>query len=138
MREPAPYSAEDATPAELRAASLKLGCWLVLLVVLGVAVRALPLGQTTRTGILAWLLLAISLYWLYAGLGYRALLLTQVFLFSAAVALLGLKVGLVVVGAEGFDLLRLVARGLILAGGFCAGLNVGVMLVASLVRRRPG
>ncbi len=136
MRGPAPYSAEDASPGELRAASFKLGAWLVLLVVLGIGVRALPLGQTTRTGILAWLLVAISLYWLYAGLGYRALLLTQLFLFSAAAALLALKAGLVVVGAEGFDLVRLAARWLILIGGFCAGLNVGVMLVASLVRRR--
>jgi hypothetical protein len=137
MRGPAPYSADDATPGELRAASLRLAGWLLVLVMLGIAVRALPLGQTTRTGILAWILVGISLYWLYAGLGYRALLLLQVLLFSAAAALLVLKAGLVVLGVEGFDTVRLVARGLILAGGFCAGLSLGLMLVAGLVRKRP-
>jgi len=136
VKGPAPYSAESASPRELRLASLRLGLWLVVLVLLGSAVRALPLGQTTRTGILAWMLVAISLYWLYGGLGYRALLLLQVFLFSTATALLALKVGLVALGVEGFDAIRLLARGLILAGGFCAGVNLGVMLVASLVRRR--
>lgn len=136
MKDPAPYSAEQASPRELRLASLRLGLWLVVLVLLGSAVRALPLGQTTRTGILAWMLVAISLYWLYGGLGYRALLLLQVFLFSTATAFLALKVGLVALGVEGFDAIRLFARGLILAGGFCAGVNMGVMLVASLVRRR--
>jgi hypothetical protein len=136
MRGPAPYSAENATPRELRVASLRLGAWLVVLVLLGLAVSALPLGQTTRTGILSWVLVGISLYWLYDGLGYRALLLLQVFLFSTATALLGLKAGLVVAGVGGLDAMRLAARWLILAGGFCAGLNVGVMLVASLVRRK--
>jgi hypothetical protein len=62
--------------------------------------------------------------------------LLQVFLFSTATALLALKVGLVALGVEGFDAIRLFARGLILAGGFCAGVNMGVMLVASLVRPR--
>ncbi len=136
MRDPAPYLAEQASPHELRMASLRLAGWLVVLVLLGNAVRALPLGQTTRTGILAWMLVAISLYWLYVGLGYRALLLLQVLLFSAAAALLVLKAGIVLLGVEGFRGLRLFARGLILAGGFCAGVNLGVMLVASLVRRR--
>ncbi len=118
-------------------ASLRLGGWLIILVLLGSAVRALPLGQTTRTGILAWMLVAISLYWLYGGLGYRALLLVQVFLFSTATAILALKVGLVTLGVEGFQGLRLFARGLILAGGLCAGVNMGAMLVASLRRQKP-
>ena len=136
MRGPAPYSAEGANPRELRSASLWLAAWLAGLVLVGAGVRALPLGQTTRTGILAWILLVMALYWLYAGLGYRALLLIQVFLFSTAVALLMLKVGLVIGGAGGFDLVRLVARSLMLVGGFCAGLNLGLMLVASLARWR--
>jgi hypothetical protein len=136
VRDPASHSADDASPAELRRSSLRLGAWLALLILLGIGVRALPLGQTTRTGILGWILVGISLYWLYAGLGYRALLLIQVFLFSVAVALLAIKVGLVAVGVEGFGLIRLAARWLILAGGFCAGVNVGVMLVASLIHPR--
>ena len=136
MEGPAPHSAEDATPRELRLASLRLGAWLVVLVLLGTAVSELPVGQTTRTGILSWVLVGISLYWLYAGLGYRALLLLQVFLFSAATTLLCLKAGLVVAGVGGFDAMRLAARWLILVGGFCAGLNLGLMLVASLVRRK--
>lgn len=136
LKGPAPHSAEEASPRELRMASLRLGGWLIILVLLGSAVRALPLGQTTRTGILAWMLVAISLYWLYGGLGYRALLILQVFLFSTATMLLVLKAGLVVVGVEGFDAVRLLARGLILAGGFCAGINMGVMFVASLRRQK--
>ena len=77
MRGPALHTAEDATRQELRGASLRLLMWLVICVILGPLVRALPLGQTTRTGILAWLLVAMALYWLYAGLGYRPLLLIQ-------------------------------------------------------------
>ncbi len=137
MKGPAPHSAEEASPRELRLASLRLAAWLVILVLLGMAVRELPLGQTTRTGILAWMLVGISLYWLYGGLGYRALLLVQVFLFSTATAILALKVGLVTLGVEGFQGLRLFARGLILAGGLCAGVNMGAMLVASLRGPKP-
>src|SRR5215213_4589220 len=36
--------------------------------------RELPLGHGTRTGLLAWMLVALALYWLYAGMGYRPLL----------------------------------------------------------------
>lgn len=137
MKGPAPHSAEEASPRELRLASLRLAAWLVILVLLGMAVRELPLGQTTRTGILAWMLVGISLYWLYTGLGYRAPLLLQLFLFSSATALLLLKAGLVAIGIGGFDAVRLFARFLILAGGFCAGVSLGVMLVASLRRQKP-
>lgn len=136
LDDPAPYAAEGASPGELRRASLRLAVWLACLTLLGVGVRALPLGQTTRTGILAWVLLAISLYWLFVGLGYRALLLIQLFLFSVATFLLTLKATLVIAGVGGFDALRLTARSLLLAGGFCAGMSLGLMLVASLVRHR--
>ena len=37
--------------------------------------RDLPLGATTRTGLLAWLLVLLALYWLYAGMGFQPLLL---------------------------------------------------------------
>lgn len=136
MFDPSDHTAEDASPGELRRASLRLSVWLLALLVAGPAVRALPLGQTTRTGLLAWLLLAVALYWLYRGLGYRPWLLMQVAVFSAAVTLLMLKVLLVSMGIHELDILRAAGKGLIIAGGVMAGANLGMMLVAS-VRRRP-
>ena len=59
---------------------------LVLLVV--PVIRELPLGQTTRTGLLAWLLVGLALYWLYRGLGYQPLLILQLIVFSLAATLL--------------------------------------------------
>lgn len=137
MRDPADHTAEEATPRELRHAALHLALWLLALLVIGPAVRALPLGQTTRTVILAWLLLALALYWLYTGLGFRSWLLLQVAIFSSAVALLMFKVALVAVGVREFDALREAGKGLIIAGGLCAGANLGMMLVASLLKRSP-
>jgi hypothetical protein len=137
MLDPSDYTAEDASPGELRRASLRLSLWLLALLVVGPAVRALPLGQTTRTGLLAWLLLAVALYWLYRGLGYRPWLLLQVTVFSAAVTLLMLKVLLVSVGIRELDILRAAGKGLIIAGGVMAGANLGMMLVASVLRRPP-
>ena len=132
---PAEHTAEQATPAELKAASLRLALWLAALVVIGPAVRALPLGQTTRTAILAWILAAAALYWLYGGLGYRPLLLLQIVIFSTAVTLLSIKVLLVGLSVKQFDFLREAGRALLIAGGACAGANLGMMLVASLRRR---
>jgi hypothetical protein len=111
--------------------------WLVVCVIVGPLVRSLPLGQTTRTGILAWLLVAMALYWLYAGLGYRPLLLVQLGIFSSAAALLAIKAGLVALGIHSFDILRATARILLIVGGGCAGANLGMMLIASLLRRTP-
>jgi hypothetical protein len=111
--------------------------WLVVCVIVGPLVRSLPLGQTTRTGILAWLLVAMALYWLYAGLGYRPLLLVQLGIFSTAAALLAMKAGLVALGIHSFDILRATARILLIVGGGCAGANLGMMLIASLLRRTP-
>lgn len=137
MRGPALHTAEDATQRELRGASLRLFLWLVVCVIVGPLVRSLPLGQTTRTGILAWLLVAMALYWLYAGLGYRPLLLVQLGIFSSAAALLAIKAALVALGIHSFDLLRAMARILLIVGGACAGANLGMMLIASLLRRSP-
>lgn len=137
MIDPSDHTAEDASPGELRRASVRLALWLLALLAVGPAVRALPLGQTTRTGILAWLLLAVALYWLYRGLGYRPWLLLQVVVFSAAVTLLMLKVLLVSMGNREFDILREAGKGLIIAGGVMAGANLGMMLVVSVVRRPP-
>ena len=133
---PAPHTAEDATAPELRAASLRLMLMLGALALLVVPVfRDLPLGRSSRTGLLAWLLVILALYWLYAGMGYRPLLLLQLFLFSAAAALISLKVFLVIVDVRQLVILRWVARMLIMAGAFCAGANLMGMLV--MVWRRP-
>ena len=142
MKGPAPHTAEGATPKELWRASLQLLLFLVALILLVVPlIRELPLGQSTRTGILAWLLVALALYWLYAGLGYRPLLLLQLLIFSTAAALLSMKLALVAISVHSLTVLRNVARVLILAGGICAGANLGAMLLALVSRRarsRPG
>lgn len=136
MAGPAQHTAEDATPGELRRASARL---LLMLAVLGLLVvplvRELPLGQSSRAGLLAWLLVAFALYWLYAGMGYRPLLLLQLLFFSAAAALLSLKLLLVVVDVHYLTVLRHAARGLIVAGATCAGANLGGMLL-TLLRQR--
>lgn len=137
MREPADHTAEDASRAELRWATLKLGFWLAALLVLGPAIRALPLGQTTRTGILAWLLLVFAMYWLYAGLGYRPLLLLQLLVYSSAVTLLMLKVLIVALGSNQFDFLRMAGKGLIVVGTAFAAANLSMMFLSSVLGR-PG
>jgi hypothetical protein len=138
LPEPAPHTAEEATRPELWWGSLRLFLMLVALALLVVPlIRELPLGQTTRIGMLAWLLVGLALYWLYHGLGYRALLLIQLGLFSAAAVLLSGKAMLVLVGVDRLSILRRAARLLILIGAGCAGVNLAAMLVA-LVRRRPG
>lgn len=129
-----PPAAEPSPPtlgASLRLAAMLLALGLVVVPIL----RDLPLGQTTRTGLLAWLLVVMALYWTYAGLGARPLLLLQLLVFSAAAALLTTKAGLVIVGIDRLSILRRTARGLILVGGVLAGLNLGALLLASL--RRP-
>ncbi len=128
-------SAERATPAELRRSTMDLLAMFVVLALLVVPViRALPLGQTTRTGILAWLLVALSLYWLYAGHGYRPFLLLQLALFSIAAALLITKLGLVFVGTNRLSILRRTAKALIVAGALTACVNLSLMVLA-LIRR---
>ena len=133
---PAPHTAEEATPGELRTASLRLMLMLgALALLVGPVVRDLPLGRSSRTGLFAWLLVALALYWLYAGLGYRPLLLLQLVLFSAAAALLSLKIFLVILDVHALTILRWIARMLIMAGALCAGANLLGMLV--MMWRRP-
>jgi hypothetical protein len=132
---PADHTAEDATVGELLGASLRLLLMLAALALLIVPVlRDLPLGQSTRTGLLAWLLVVLSLYWLYRGMGYQPLLLLQLLIFSGAAALLSLKVLLVIVDVHSLSVLRRVARALIIVGAGLAGLNLGAMLI-TLIRR---
>lgn len=135
VREPAKHTAEDATVGELWRSSLHLLVMLVVLALLIVPVlRDLPLGQSTRTGLLAWLLVALSLYWLYRGMGYQPLLLLQLLIFSGAAALLSVKVLLVAADVHSLSVLRRVARALILIGAGLAGLNLTAMLI-TLMRR---
>ncbi|HEX9894661.1 MAG TPA: hypothetical protein VGA78_12100 [Gemmatimonadales bacterium] len=137
MRGPAPHSAEEASRKELGWASLRLCLMLVSLALLVVPLlRELPLGKTTRTGMLAWLLVALAFYWIYAGLGYRPLLLLQLLTFSTAATLLTTKAMLVLVGIDRLSILRRTARSLILVGAALAALNLGFMLLG-LLRRRP-
>lgn len=137
---PGPEDRDSA--AALWAASLRLVLWLAALYMLVVPlIRELPLGQTTRTSLLAWLLVAVAFYWLYAGLGVRPLLLLQLFLFSAAAALLVAKLFLVGIGVLRLSLLRRVARVLIMAGAATAIVNLVAMLVGVVQksrRRVPG
>jgi len=135
VKGPANHTAEDATVGELWRASLHLLVMLVVLALLIVPVlRDLPLGQSTRTGLLAWLLVALSLYWLYRGMGYQPLLLLQLLIFSGAAALLSVKVLLVAADVHSLSVLRRVARALIMIGAGLAGLNLTAMLI-TLIRR---
>lgn len=131
-------TAEEATPGELRRAGLRLGLSLAALVVVVVPlIRGLPLGQTTRTAMLAWLLVGIALYWLWAGMGVRPLLLLQLALFSTAAALLTTKILLVGIGVHRWSILRRTAKTLVLIGAGCAGINLALILGALLDRRPP-
>lgn len=133
---PPAHTAEEASPRELRRASVRLLLMLLALVLLVVPIiRDLPLGQSTRTGLLAWLLVALALYWLYGGMGYRPLLLLQLLIFSIAASLLSAKVLLVIVDVNRVSFLRTTARWLIVLGAACAGTNLIGMLVR-LARRR--
>jgi hypothetical protein len=138
--EPEPsHTAEDASPRELWRASWKL---LLMLAILGLLVvpliRELPLGQSTQTGLLAWVLVGLALYWLYAGMGYRPLLLLQLMLFSGAADLLSAKLLLVAVDVHRLTVLRYAARGLILVGAGCAMANLIAMLLLLWRKSRPG
>ena len=137
LRGPAEHTAEDATPGELRRSVLILLLMLAALALLVTPLlRDLPLlGKSTRTAILAWLLVGLALYWMYAGMGYRPLLLVQLLLFSAAAALLSVKLLLVVVSIESLTILRWFARWLIMAGAMVAGANLTGMLIALTLKR---
>ncbi len=138
LRGPAEHTAEDATPGELRRSVLILLLMLAALALLVAPLIAdLPLlGRSTRTAILAWLLVGLALYWMYAGMGYRPLLLVQLLLFSTAAALLSVKLLLVAVTIDSLAVLRWMARYLIIAGAVCAGANLTGMLLA-LTWQRP-
>jgi hypothetical protein len=76
------------------------------------------------------------MYWLYAGMGYRPLLLLQLMLFSTAAALLSTKLLLVVIDINRLTVLRYIARGLILVGAGFAIANLGAMLIMLWRRSR--
>lgn len=130
MTEP-PDTAETATAAQLRMRSIQLGLMFVALALIVVPfLRDLPLGQSARTGLLAWLLVALSLYWLYSGLGYRPFLLLQLALFSAAAMLLATKIGLVILGVNALSILRRTGKLLIILGASVGVINLGAMIYA--------
>ena len=137
LRGPAEHTAEDATPGELRRSVLILLLMLAALALLVTPLlRDLPLlGKSTRTAILAWLLVGLALYWMYAGMGYRPLLLVQLLVFSAAAALLSVHLMLVAVTIDSLTMLRWLARYLIMAGAVCAGANLTGMLVALTLKQ---
>jgi hypothetical protein len=137
LRGPAEHTAEDASPGELRRSVLILLLMLAALALLVTPIlRDLPLlGRSTRTAILAWLLVGLALYWMYAGMGYRPLLLVQLLLFSAAAALLSVKLLLVAVTIDSLTILRWVARWLIMAGAVVAGANLTGMLIALTLKQ---
>ena len=109
---------------------------LLLGLVLVPLLRDLPLGSTTKTLLLAWLLVGMAMYWMYAGLGFQPLLLLQLGLFCLAALLLSTKAGLVLVGIESFSILRRIARVMILGGAGLAAINMIALMVAPLARRR--
>lgn len=130
---------DPATPRDHLLASLWL-CLMLLLLGLVVVplLRDLPLGSTTKTLLLAWLLVAMAMYWMYAGLGFQPLLLLQLGLFCLAALLLSTKAALVLVGIESFSILRRTARVLILGGAGLAAVNLIALMAAPLVQRVRG
>jgi hypothetical protein len=139
MSQPPPlrHSAEDASPSELRRATARLLFMLLALALLVVPIlRELPLGHSSRTGLLAWLLVALALYWLAGGMGYRPLLLLQLLVFSIAATLLSAKVLLVIVDVNRLNFLRWGARWLIMLGAAFAVANLLGMLIRLYRQRR--
>ncbi len=139
MEQTGPHrTAEEATPQELWGATFRLLGMLALLVVLVIPViRQLPLGATSKTSVLAWLLVVLAVYWLYSGLGYRPLLLVQLMLFSAAAALVTTRIVLVALDITAFSIVRRTAQAMIYAGLGCAALNLGGMLITLLRGKAP-
>lgn len=139
MTDPRRLDHDGTSSGEQWRASLWLCVMLVILAfVLVPLLRDLPVGSTTRTGILAWLLVLLALYWLYAGMGYQPLLLLQLVLFSAAAVLLSTKAVLVLVGIERLSVLRRTAKVLIMIGATMAGMNLVALLVVPRWRRTRG
>ena len=131
-----PGAHDPASPRDHLLASLWLCLMLLLLgLVLVPLLRELPLGSTTKTLLLAWLLVAMAMYWMYAGLGFQPLLLLQLGLFCLAALLLSTKAVLVLVGIESFSILRRTARVLILGGAGLSALNLVALIAAPLVQQ---
>ncbi|MDQ2669351.1 MAG: hypothetical protein M3Y31_01850 [Gemmatimonadota bacterium] len=134
---PEPSDTAGATPRDHLLASLWL-CLMLLLLGLVVVplLRELPLGSTTKTLLLAWVLVAMAMYWMYAGLGFQPLLLAQLGFFCLAALLLSTKAGLVLVGIERFSILRRIARVLILSGAGLAAINLLALILLPIWRGR--
>jgi hypothetical protein len=101
-------------------------------------IRELPVIPSLRTVLISWVLVALALYWLYAGMGYRPLLLLQLLLFSGAAALFSAKLVLGVIEVGQLAVLRYVARVMVLVGAGLASANVLAMLLTLWRRTRGG
>jgi hypothetical protein len=131
-----PAEPPDSLRGRVRRTSLKLLIWLIVVTLLLVPLlEDFPLGDTSRAGVIAWILVGIALYWLFTDRGYKPLLLFQLFFFSTAVTLPTAKVLLVAMGSDRGPILRRVAIWFILFGAVCAGLNVVFSLVDNIRRR---
>jgi hypothetical protein len=136
MRKSGPLSAEHATPTELRRSIWGMAVMLaVLALLIAPLLDGLPLGPSPRIAILAWLLVVLAFYWLYAGMGYLPLLVFQLLLFSCAAALLTGKTALVVLDVHRLPVLRNAASVLVILGAGCVVVNLGLMIWA-LVRQK--
>ena len=135
--------ADSGSPPATARDHLLASLWLCLmLLLLGLVVvpllRELPVGATTKTLLLAWLLVGMAMYWMYAGLGFQPLLLLQLGLFCIAALLLSTKAVLVLLGIESFSILRRTARVLILGGAGVSAVNLVALLAAPFVERARG
>lgn len=136
MSETPDASTSSQVGGRVQRTALRLLLWLVAVALLILPlVRGLPLGDTTRAGLLTFLLLCVALYWLFTDMGYRPLLLFQLVFFSTALVLLSTKAFLVGIGVTSLSILRRTAIWLDILGAACAGVNV-VMLLIDLVRQR--
>jgi len=129
MRDLPSPTAETSSRDRLLRASAGLLALLVLTGLAVVGLYSLPLGRSLKPVFLGWLLVLLASYWLYAGLGYRPLLLLQLFAFSAAASIGSVHLVL------GLPLLRIAALGLAVLGGVLALINLVGMLRDA--RRRP-
>jgi hypothetical protein len=133
---------DSPTPGDLRGrvqrTAVRLLLWLVAIALLALPLaRGLDLGETTRAGILTFLLLCVALYWLFTDMGYRPLLLFQLVFFSTALVFLSAKALLVGIGVHSLSILRRTAIYLDLLGAACAGVNVILLLVDLFRAKSP-
>lgn len=133
---PESFSAEEAARSELKRSIWLLIILIVVAFLVAWLLGSLPLKPGPRTGIPAWLLVLLALYSLYAGMGYWPLLMLQLVAFSCAATLLTGRTALIILSIHGLSFLRHAAGLLILIGGGCAVVNLGLAVVSLVHQRR--